>query len=99
MIGQWSADPVSGVGLDPVTLGKEGSAYHVRLEGDLSPAWIRSYLSLWAGLAFFSRFDLDVEKREISFRAPDDAGPSDAASLLEIIRAMLRLTSRCAVRA
>jgi len=82
------------VGVDAETLERQGAFYHVRLCGDLTPAWIRSYLSLWAGLAFFSRFDLDVAKREISFPATTDLESMDTSSLLTIITAMLQLTTR-----
>jgi hypothetical protein len=82
------------VGVEPDTLARQGSLYHVRLSGDLTPAWIRSYLSLWAGLAFFSRFDLDIARHEISFPAPGEPDAVDTASLLQIVNAMLRLTTR-----
>jgi hypothetical protein len=82
------------VAVEPGTLEREGAFYHVRLRGELTSAWICSYLSLWAGLAFFSRFDLDVDKREISFPATAEPESSDTSSLLKIITAMLRLTTR-----
>ncbi len=93
MVGS-SREVQSLIGVRPETLARDGSVYHVRLAGDLTPAWIRSYLSMWAGLAFFSRFDLDVEKREISFPASESAQSADTSGLLQIVAAMLRLTTR-----
>ena len=84
----------TGVAVEPDTLEREGAFYRVRLCGDLTPAWIRSYLSLWAGLAFFSRFDLNVDRREISFPAAAEPESADTSSLLKIVTAMLRLTTR-----
>jgi len=89
-----SAEDEDRIAVEPETLERQGLFYHVRLCGDLTPAWIRSYLSLWAGLAFFSRFDLDVARREITFPATTEPESADTSSLLKIITAMLRLTTR-----
>ena len=89
-----SGEDETAVGVEPETLEREGLFYHVRLCGDLTPAWIRSYLALWAGLSFFSRFDLDVARREICFPATTEPESADTSTLLKIITAMLRLTTR-----
>ncbi len=93
MVGS-SGEARPSVGVRPETLARDGSLYHVRLAGELTPDWIRSYVALWAGLVFFSRFDLDVANREISFPAPGDPQSADTSGLLQIVSAMLRLTTR-----
>ena len=79
--------------VDATSLVRVGSGYRVRLVGYLRPVWIRSYLALWPGLKFFSRFHLDVATQQVSFSS-DELAASDTAAVLEILAAMVRLTNR-----
>jgi hypothetical protein len=85
------------VTLDPASITPDGAGYRARLTGNLDASWIRTYLTLWTGSSFFSRFHLDVESRSVSFPAPERDGENNAALFLEIAGAMLQVTSRLAV--
>ena len=94
-----STEPKTGgpVALDPLSLTPDGTGYRARLTGDLDASWIRSYLALWTGSSFFSRFHLDVANESIWFPAPGGDGDKDLALYLEIAGAILQVTSRLAV--
>ena len=84
------------VALDPTSIAEEGAGYRVRLTGPFDASWIRAYFTLWTGLTFFSRFDLDVASRTAWFPLPEADAHNEVASMLQILDAMLRVTSHCA---
>jgi len=85
------------VALDPGSITPDGAGYRARLTGNLDASWIRTYLTLWTGSSFFSRFHLDVESRLVSFPAPEGERENDVALFLEIAGAILQVTSRFSV--
>ena len=48
------------VALDPDSITPDGAGYRARLTGNLDASWIRTYLTLWTGSNFFSRFHLEI---------------------------------------
>ena len=70
------------VALDPGSITPDGAGYRARLTGNLDASWIRTYLTLWTGSSFFSRFHLDVESRSVSFPAPEGERENDVALFL-----------------
>jgi hypothetical protein len=82
------------VAVDAKSIAAEGSGYRVRLTGPFDAGWIRAYVSAWTGSTFFSRFDLDVEKQTAWFSLEEQDSEKDVASILHVLDAMLRLTSR-----
>ena len=81
------------VALDPTSIAEEGEGFRVSLTGPFDASWIRAYFTLWTGLTFFSRFDLDVASRTAWFPLPEADARHEVASMLQILDAMLRVTS------
>jgi hypothetical protein len=84
------------VALDPTSIAEEGAGYRVHLTGPFDASWIRAYFTLWTGLTFFSRFDLDVASRTAWFPLPEADARHEVGSMLQILDGMLKVTSHCA---
>jgi len=85
--------PAGPVYLDSASVVQDGASYRVRLTGCLDATWIRAYVTAWTGLKFFSRFHLDVDSRTVQFSLAESEPQRDLDSVLEILAAMLRLTT------
>src|SRR5712692_4218922 len=85
--------PAGPVYFDASSVVQAGASYRVRLAGCLDATWIRPYVTAWTGLKFFSRFHLDVDDRTMQFSLAESEPQRDLDSVLEILAAMLRLTT------
>ncbi len=71
-----------------------GPEYSVELSGPIDNHWVRTYCALWMGSSFFSRFLLNLNRQLVIVTATESERAEDVLSLMDILDAMVRMTSR-----